>query len=182
MKNDWTEQFDASVGLTFSLRAFERYRTNGILMAEIRAVPGIRGSCQAFLELTEGKVVACYLIDSTGKRHPIMKDLLIKLEQAKGSFSWTFYEVPAALFQEQAGTPSVSQVPRFPVPVCLKDRLDARHIRQWTPEQQRYLHMVFSAINGKRGINEIKEQLSLPSTLVDEAIRILLSLEAIAMQ
>lgn len=186
MKNDWAEQFDASVGLAFSLRAFERYRTSGILSAEIRAVPGIRGQCQAFLELIEGKVVSCYLTDRTGKRHLIMKDLLIKLEQAKGPFSWTFREAPrsilAKLSQEQAGTLSASQAPRFLVPVCLIDSLDERHLQQWTPEQQRYLYMVFSTINGRRGIDKIKEQISLPPAIVDEVIRILLLLGAITMQ
>ena len=41
------DHIDASVGLTLSLRLFERYRKNGILQASIRRIPGFRGPCKA---------------------------------------------------------------------------------------------------------------------------------------
>ncbi len=186
MKTDWGEQFDASVGLAFSLRAFEMYRTSGILSAEIRAVPGIRGQCQAFLELIEGKIVSCYLVDRTGKRYLDMKESLIKLDRMKGPFNWTFCEAPAStlatLFREQAGPPSASQAPQFPVPARLVDNLNEHYLQRWTPEQQRCLYLVFSLINGRRGINEIKEQVLLSPVVVDEVIRILLGLHVIVIQ
>jgi hypothetical protein len=174
VKNDRGEQFDASVGLAFSLRALERYRTSGMLSAGVRAVPGIRGQCQAFLELIEGKVVACYFADHTGKRYPAAKESLLQLEQTKGPLGW--------IFREQAGTPSVAQAPQFPIPTRLVDNLDGRYLQRWTPEQQRCLSLVFSMIDGRRGMDEIKEQVLLPPTVVDEVIRILLLLQAIAMQ
>lgn len=102
MKNDWEEQFDASVGLVFSLKAFERYRSNGALSAEVRAIPGVRGRCQAFLEIIEGKVVSCYFIDRTGTRYPASKEFFINLEYTKGAISWTFHEAPALSFSHES--------------------------------------------------------------------------------
>ena len=256
MNKDWDEQFDASVGLDFGLRALEIYPTSGTLSAEVYAVPGIRGHCQAYLELIEGKIVSCYVIDRTGKRHPCMKDALIKLDDARGPFSWTFRKTSTSTsaaplreraarppipqgpfpqqparrpntwlpFTEQLAQPSVlqipftdqlaqppipqvplsqqtvklpvsqvhssqppanppvPQVPRFPVLIRLVHNLDPRQLQQWTPDQRRCLYMVFSMINGRCGINEIKERLPLPPTVVDTVIRILLQLQTIAIQ
>lgn len=103
VKDDWGEQFDASVGLAFSLKAFERYRSNGVLSAEVRVIPGVRGRCQVFLEIIEGKVVSCYFVDRTGTRYPAHKELFINLEQIKGTINWTFHEAPALSFSHEAG-------------------------------------------------------------------------------
>lgn len=102
MKSDWGEQFDASVGLAFSLKAFERYRSNGVLSAEVRAIPGVRGRCQVFLEIVEGKVVSCYFIDRAGTRYPAPKELFINLEYARSGINWTFHEAPALSASHEA--------------------------------------------------------------------------------
>jgi hypothetical protein len=185
VKKDWEEQIDTSVGLAFSLRAFETYRTSGTFSAEVRAVPGIRGQCQAYLELIEGKIMSCYLIDRTGQRHNFAKESLIKLDEAKGPFSWTFRKTTPLTsttpFPEQTGKLAVPQLPRFPVPIRLIHHLDLQLLQPWTPEQQRCLYMVFSMVNGRRGIDEIKERSSLPPEVVEQAIQVLVRLQAIAM-
>jgi hypothetical protein len=186
VKKDSDEQFDASVGLAFSLRAFETYHTSGTFSAEVRGATGIRGHCQAYLELIEGKIVSCYLIDRTGQRHHFSKESLIKLDETKGPFSWTFRKTTPLTstkpFPEQTGKLAVLQLPRFPVPIRLIHHLDLQHLQHWTLEQQRCLYLVFSMVNGRWGIDEIKERSSLPPTMVDQAIQVLLQLQAIAMQ
>ena len=183
MKKDLPEQFDASVGLAFSLKAFETYRISGMFSAEVRAVPGISGRCQAYLELIEGKVISCYLMDRIGERHHFMLESLIKLDEAKGPFSWTFRQTNASTMttpaQERA---SVPRVPRSPIPIRLVHHLDSQQLQRWTPQQQRCLYMVFSLVNGRYTIDEIKEQIPLLPTVVDTILGILFQLQAIAIQ
>jgi hypothetical protein len=186
VKKDRDQEFDASVGLAFSLKAFETYQTSGTLSAEVRAIPGIRGQCLAYLELLEGKVVSCYLLDRAGDRHPFMKETLIKLDETKGPFTWTFREATTSIFTtpflEQTEELSAPLVPSFPVPIRLIRHLDVRRLQQWTPEQRQWLLMVFSMVNGQSGIDDIKEHLPLHPHIVDEAIRILILLQVITMQ
>jgi len=186
MKKEWDEQFDARVGLAFSLRAFEIYRTSGTFSAEVRGIPGIRGHCEAYLELIEGKIVSCYLIDRAGQRYNFVKESLIKLDEAKGPFNWTFRKTtPSTLTMpvlEETAKLSEPQVPRFPVPIRLVYRLDLRQLQQWTPEEQQCLLMIFSMINGQWRIDEIKERSPYPPAVVDQAIQVLLRLQAIAIQ
>jgi hypothetical protein len=186
MKKEWDEQFDARVGLAFSLRAFETYRTSGTFSAEVRGIPGIRGYCEAYLELIEGKAVSCYLIDRTGQRYNFVKESLIKLDEAKGPFSWTFRKATpststSALLAQTAKL-SMPQSPRFPVPIRLVHHLDLQQLQQWTPEQQQCLRMIFSMINGQLGIDEIKERSPFPPAVVNQALQVLLQLQAIAIQ
>lgn len=185
MKTDREEQFDASVGLDFSLRAFEQYRANGVLSASVRAIPGIRGQCQVFLELVEGKVVACYVKDRTGHNFPLAKEVLLNLEQRKGFLHWTFRKAPTPTGGTpppvQIRTPSTSQKLRSPIPVRVVDSLDARLLQRWTPEQRQCLSLVFSLIDGRHEIDEIKARVSLPPAVVDEVIQVLISLQVIAL-
>jgi hypothetical protein len=185
MKKEWDEQFDARVGLAFSLRAFETYRISGTFSAEVRGIHGIRGHCQAHLELIEGKIVSCYLVDRAGQRYNFVKDSLIKLDDAKGPFSWTFRKAaPSTLttpFPAQTEKLPAPQVPRSPVPIRLVHHLDPRQLQQWTPEQQQCLYMIFSMVNGQWGVNEIKGRSPFPPVIVDQALQALLRLQAIAL-
>jgi len=187
VKKDWPEQFDASgVGLAFSLKAFELYRTSGTLSAEVRAVPGISGRCQAYLELIEGKVVSCYLINRIGTRQPFMLESLIMLDEAKGPFNWTFRQTNTSVatmpLYEQPAKASGPQVSRSPIPIRLVHHLDSQQLQRWTPEQQQCIYMVFSLVNGRYTIDEIKVQIPLLPTVVDTILGILFQLQAIAIQ
>ena len=177
MSKGWDKEFDASVGLMFSLRAFETYRKSGTLSAEIRSVPGIRGHCQAYLELAQGKVVSCYLIDRQGDRHTPGKELLMRLDEEKGPFNWVFRENTEQVFAEPVVQASIS---RTPVLRALTHSLDVRQLQQWTPQQQLYLYQIFMLVNGQRSVDEIKAQAPFPPAIVDEGLRILLQLGFIA--
>lgn len=180
-------QFDVSAGLAFGLKAFEMYRKSGVLTAEVRSVPAVRGTCQAYLELVQGKVVSCYLLDRKGERHHVTQELLVQLDEAKGPFGWTFRAsadpVFAASSPEQAFQAPAQPAARPPIPRPLVRSLDFRQFQHWwTPQQQRCLQMIFALVDGQRSVDELKSQILLPPLVVDEGIRILLELRAIAMQ
>jgi hypothetical protein len=65
-KELWNEPLDMSVGLEFSLPMLERYQRNGLLQAEIRHVPGIKGPCLASIQLVQGKITSCF-VEKNGK-------------------------------------------------------------------------------------------------------------------
>lgn len=167
---DHGKAFDASVGLAFSLKAFELYRKNGLLSAEIRSVPGIRGKCKAYLELSQGKVTDCYLVDKTGKRHSAHLQMLVQLDTEKGPFGWVFHD---GLIQAK---------PHSPLPQPLVHNLDPQQFQRWTIQQQQYIHFIFSMIDGQHSIDEIKAKSPFSPSIVDESIHILLSLKMITLQ
>jgi hypothetical protein len=161
---------DASVGLAFSLKAFELYRKSGLLSAEIRSMPGIRGKCMAYLELNQGKVVASYLVDKTGARHSAHLQTLVQVDTEKGPFSWVFQDSPAPTR------------PRSPVPQLLVHNLDPHLFQQLPIQQQQCIHFIFSLIDGQLSIDDIKAKALFPPSAVDETMRILLSLRIITLQ
>jgi hypothetical protein len=182
----WDKEFDASVGLTFSLKAFEMYRKSGTLSAEIRSVPGVRGRCQAYLELIQGKVVACYLIDRQGERQQTPKERLMQLDEEKGPFNWVFREnaVPGSTTPLPALSGRLSSGPlpsSSPVLQRLVSHLDIRQLQAWPPQQQHYLNMIFLQVDGRRSIEEIKGEVPLSPQMVEEGLRILFQLRAVGL-
>lgn len=180
-----SEAFDASVGLAFSLKAFETYRKSGMLSAEVRSILGVRGKGTACLELVQGKVTACYIIDKAGERHAVNLQLLRQVDTEKGPFSWVFHSDPTpsvpAAFPYQAPRATRQSGPLSPVPQQQVPSLYPQQLQQWTPQQQQYIQLIFSLVDGRRSIDEIKAQTLLHSSTVDEIIRILLVLRAIAL-
>lgn len=187
MTTDLGESFDASVGLAFSLKVFETYHKSGTLSAEIRSLPGIRGKCTAYLELIQGKIVSCYLIDKTGEHHSGDLQLLMQLDGEKGPFDWAFRSSPEQISKPPIARVLAHQAPAqtkalSPIPKPLVSYLDPTQLQQWTSQQRNCIDAVFSMVNGQNSINEIKKRISLPPTAVDETIRILLFLKAIVLQ
>lgn len=168
------DHIDASVGLTLSLRLFERYRKNGILQASIRRIPGFRGPCKAYLRLVEGKVVACEIEDSRGTRNPSTITFLARLDQEKGPFEWHLLSAPAPSFPT---SPPATERPVY-VPRTIA-KLDLEQLSPWEPRYRVALYTVYSWIDGRRSMDEIKTNVSLPPHIVDEAFRILLLLKVV---
>lgn len=180
---------DASVGLTFSLRLFQRYRRNGILQAEIRHVPGIQGACTAYIHLTAGSVTTCYLENRQGQRFSFSIEDLCRIDQEKGPFSWVFQQ-QASSSRPQTATPSPTQLPDnppsfFPEPDDVIPRVIAQlrweQFNTWTPEQKRLLQEVWRCIDGRNTIRDIKNSLPYPSQSVYDIIQILMNLRIIVL-
>lgn len=185
MSKNSDQEFDASIGLAFSLKAFELYRKSGTFSAEVRSVPGIRGHCQAYLELVQGKVIACYFVDRKGERHSSRTEVLLRLDEERGPFNWSFRanteQMSPALSPE--AELHTSPRPALPSPVFrpLVPYLDGQQLQWWTPQQQQYLSTIFSMIDGQRTLDAIKARIMLPPNIVDEGIQVLLQLKVIAL-
>lgn len=185
------DDIDASLGLTFSLELFKRYRKNGVLLAEISRFPGIRGSCHAFLYLVDGEIVSIYLEDKQKQRYSSDKETLCRLDREKGPFEWILVPTFGATEQPLSSTPSQSpsQLPfsqpstyttsRSPIPKIIAVFPHER-LSTWNPQQKDALYAVLMLINGERTIEDIKNTAHLPFDLVDELLRILLELNVIS--
>lgn len=173
-----TENIDASLGLALSLTLFEQYRKNGLLQAEIHHVPGYRGRCKGFLHLVEGKVVACYIEDKNNRRHPISKEILVKVDNERGPFEWTLTPLPAPpSLQPRSGIP-LNPTKNAPVPARIAT-LNLDRLEGWSQHHKMMLSMVYELVDGQHDIEVIKSKASLPADVTEEALRVLLALKAI---
>jgi hypothetical protein len=172
------DTFDASAGLAFNLALFERYRKNGQLQAEVHHVPGIRGRGIAYVHLVQGKVVSCTIETQKGEQQQILKESLIRADTARGPFEWKFTAVPAPpSVHPQTSIPipptHIAPLPRIVAPLNLTE------LAGWTEQHKLLLSTVYQAIDGQRNIEQIKKRVSLPPNVVEEALRILLTLKVI---
>lgn len=166
--------FDASVGLAFSLVAFEKYRKNGVLSAELHNVPGIRGRCKGYLHLVEGKVVSCYIEDKKGQHYPIQTSLLVQVDNERGPFVWALSSPPPQ--PQQAPPLQRESHPFVPRIVAL---LDLDKMRGWPSTHKQILFQVYQMIDGQRSVEDIQRMLPFPPYVVEEAFHILSTLNVI---
>lgn len=172
--------FDASAGLAFSLSLFERYRKNGLLHAEVHHIPHISGHCQAYLQLVEGKITSCYVVDKNDQRHPVSTQVLIDVDEKRGPFDWTLQPLPAppsptlstSILSSKTEGPQVAAFKRIAV-------LDLDQLTGWSNTQKQLLATVYAAIDGRRTLEEIKQAVPLPPHVTEEVLRTLLALSVI---
>lgn len=179
---------DASVGLTFSLRLFQRYKRSGILQAEIRHMPGIQGACTAYIQLTTGSVTSCYLQNRKGQRFATTVEDLCRVDQERGPFAWAFHQQPAQSQSQPATGPSsppqaVNSAPFFPEPDAAIPRAVAQlrwdQFNHWTLEQRLLLQEVWQSIDGQRTLRDIKASLPYSPQAINDILQILLNLRII---
>ncbi|HET8843437.1 MAG TPA: hypothetical protein VFN35_18385 [Ktedonobacteraceae bacterium] len=190
-------RIDASLGLAFSLELFKQYKESGRLQAEIQRFPGIKGRLKAFLTLVDGAVVLCTLETQDGRQYPTSKDVLVRFDNEKGPFEWSFQPMalkPAPMPVPKPPAPSSSPgyklvrgsdasmfaLADFGIPKVIA-QLDVNQISTWTIRQQQILFSVWRLIDGQRTVREIRFALggSLASSVVDEAFYVLLELRVI---
>lgn len=164
--------FDASIGLAFSLSAFEMYRKNGLLQAELHHVPGIRGRCTGYLQLIEGKVVSCYIEDKDGHKHLTQLNRLIQLDNERGPFDWMLTLPPSP-----AATPRLE--PSAPVPRIIA-LLEMEQLQGWPSTHKQILLQVYQSIDGQKSIEDIKQIIAISPYVVEEALHVLLMLKVVA--
>jgi hypothetical protein len=172
------DHFDASIGLAFSLTAFERYRKNGLLQAELHHVPGIRGRCKGYLQLVEGKVVSCYIEDKDGHRHSTQASILIQLDNERGPFDWTLASLPSPSPSRPSAAFQRSSQSSSPVPRIV-GLLDLEKLYGWSPAHKQIVFQVYQTIDGQRSIEEIKRMLPLSPYVTEEALHVLSTLRVI---
>lgn len=174
---------DASIGLQFSLRLFQHYQRSGTLHAQLRHVPGVRGTCSAYLHLRDGTVDTCYVEDKQGQRHQISVEALCRLDSEKGPFEWVFQPQTSAPAAPTAPPPNPASSPSQLSDTCIPEivaPLHEEYLQGWLPAQKQILVNVFKLINGKRTLQEIEAALDYPPLVVEEQVQMLLALQVIA--
>lgn len=172
------DNIDASLGLVLSLPLLERYRKNGLLQAEIHHAPGYRGRCKGFLHLVQGKVVACYIEDKNSQRHHVSKEFLMKVDSERGPFKWELTSLPAPPSLTAQPEIPIQPTSNAPVPVRIA-QLNLDMLEGWTSHQKVMLSTVYNLIDGQHNIESIKRNTSLPATIAEEALRVLLAMRVI---
>jgi hypothetical protein len=179
---------DASVGLAFSLKLFHHYRGSGILQAKVHRVPGVQGQGMAYLHLTQGTVVACYIDDLRGQRYHFAPDVLCRIDKEKGPFEWTFQTLPLPQAPDAASPETPQPQPTLTSPSSFSDTcipkvvasLSWEPLNHWTLAQKQILYTIWRFIDGKRSIREIKASVALSPEVVNEVMRTLEVLHVIA--
>lgn len=181
---------DASVGLSFSLQLFQRYRRSGTLQATIRHIPGVQGACIAHIVLTDGAVTACYVKNKQGQNLSFSLDELRRLDHERGPFEWVFQQAQHSAPGSQASAPPSAQPPtRTASSMQEADLLIPKVVtplrwnqfNHWTPEQKLLLQNVWKNIDGKRTVQELRASLPYPPEMVNDVLQILLTLRIIVL-
>ena len=197
------DNIDASVGLSFSLELFKRYHRTGLLKAEMHHVPGISGSCKAYIQLIDGFVSSCIIVNKRGQRIPSHQTILCRVDDERGPFEWRFQAASSSSAADTATRQSAAVRPQ-----AVSDHNDLSRtqleritkvrsgidnpsvpkvlsypqwnmLHAWSPSQKRMLYDVLIAINGTRTVQEIKTVLPLSNSFVEDALRVLLKLKVI---
>ncbi len=174
------ELFDASIGLAFSLTAFERYRKSGVLRADLHHVPGMYGRCQGCLQITQGKVVSCYIEDQSGQQHSMPVNMLIQLDNERGPFGWTLTPPPPLPPPETPTGIPTRHAPNASTPKIVA-LLDLDKLYGWTLAHKRVLFQVYQTIDGHKNTEGIKQALPLPPHVTEEALHVLSTLNVITL-
>ncbi len=174
---------DASVGLTFSLQLFQRYRRSGILQAKVHHISGMQGACTAYVHLAAGSVTACYLENEHGQYLSFSLEKLCQIDHERGPFKWIFQPQHPASRSQIPVLPSAQPLTRASF---LPAELDAcipravaplrwEQFNDWTSEQRLLLQDVWKSIDGKRTIQDVKASLPYPPQMVNDILQILLT-------
>ncbi len=184
---------DFSVGLELSLDLLARYRQSGLLHAEIQRVPGIRGVCHAWISLVQGRVTFCYIESSTGQRYQADRAALLQMDAERGPFGWSLMVQPSPEVSPQSSqmSPSSNGFPMLPAPTgVVQTKAIPRQIAPFdlaqfvsVPNRERVvLRLVFTMIDGRRTIEEIKSKLSLSSDVIEWALQSLVTMKIITVE
>jgi len=179
---------DFSVGLELSLELLGRYRQSGLLHAEIPRVPGVRGVCHAWISLVQGKVTFCYIESSTGQRYQADKATLSQMDAERGPFNWALAVQTSPEPQTPLPAPLTPTPPQAPlvlgpsrsvrtqaVPRSIAV-LDLARLANVPNRERMVLRLVFTMVDGRRTIEEIKARLTLSNDVVDWALQTLVSM------
>ena len=187
------DSIDASVGLRFTLELLKRYRESGLLQAWVSHLPRISGKCQASITVIRGEVTSCLARDRKEHIYTVNINVLLKLDKDRGPFEWNLLPLaqveklapapqrtsPLLLGQSGENSIHLSKRSNSPIPYVTA-KFDFNLLISWAPEQKKALFILYSLVDGNRTIEDIKQAVSLPSHLVEEGLRVLISMNVIA--
>lgn len=142
-------------------------------------IAGYREPCEGFVFVKRGKILGCVIQTFAGN---LLYEGQKVHELLLNSNPWYVTIDPnvelAMMTMTEQHRPS-SPNRKFAQALRQKCALDASAIETFPMKKRLTLRMVFSMVDGQRSPEQIKEQLQLPSELVDEAIEYLQLIDAI---
>ena len=156
---------------------------SALLTTEI-TVPGIRARCAGYLFFQDTRLIGCLIQTLDGT---IWREGEGAYRLLSANSEWHVRIDPhieqAFWAMKQRGFPS-SQGYVPPPPTALKALrqirpLDPASLNRFSTKDRLILRMVFTLVNGQRTVEQIKAQVQIPATVVDEALTTLRALHVI---
>lgn len=164
-----TSGIDASLGLALAIDLLKQHQQTGELRGTIAITRYLTTKrYQCIIQVVQGHVVACSLIDKLNRIQPTDERYLIQVDEKNGPFDWTFYpqeEGPSSStpVPHASSTGYLPAVPRAlslvqdnAVPFRLTPGLQLSWLTTWSEDEIRLLQQIFSLTNGKRTVHEMK--------------------------
>lgn len=176
---------DASIGLAFSLELLRRYKQNGVLQATIPRIPGLNGSCRAFIQLTYGEPGSIFVEDANGQRHSSDRETLSRLDKERGPYEWKLlshtgisdhlqFTAPVFASHQSSPTSESSATAQRPPKLKVISGFPWDQFSALPPEQLNTLFTIFTIIDEECTIDDIKGMIPLPPEEVEALVHTLL--------
>ncbi|MBO0793041.1 MAG: hypothetical protein J2P36_19125 [Ktedonobacteraceae bacterium] len=157
---------DASLGLALAIELLKQQQQTGELRGRISVAQFLRiRRYQCIIQVKEGLVVSCLIIDELGRQSLADTHALIQTDEKAGPFDWTFYpyeERPptSTLISSSASHAPMSvkaaTVKDDAIPIRLVPELQLSWLTTWSNDDIPFAQQIFSLVNGKRTIRDIK--------------------------
>ena len=144
-------------------------------------LPGFGGACRGWVQVQNGTVASCVLEGVNGER--MEGEQALSLLRSVTEWQVTLdAELPERVpVQTPAvhSSPAVPPVPETGIPARRVAALPPPLLAPLPNKERLVLGMVFTMVNGQRGIQDIKAQLHLSADSIDSALRTLWNLHLI---
>jgi len=188
--------FGASHSLALTLTSLKQFQRSGFLRAKISKKESLFKAvfyhCEIRVE--NGQVLSCVLINNLDIRTPIGAHELIKIDEERGPFEWTFYPDPThsaqasqksskALVSPGKSAVAVSPLDDNTVPVRIAE-LHLGWLATMIDQDKHVLNQIYLLADGHRTVREIKQylwsQVQMPPSIVEKGLVTLVMFNCIA--
>lgn len=189
---------DASLGLALAIDLLWQRQQTGTLRGTISITQFLRTKqYQCVIQIENGQILSCFLLDEQGQRRPADKEYLIQVDEKGGPFDWKFYPraeatptVPSApvpnrstAMQVASASGGISPVNDDAIPVRLTPELQFSWLTTWHESEIRFLQQIFSLINGRRTVHDIKTLMfRISPEIIEKSLIFLIAMRQIEMR
>ncbi len=157
------------------------YRSALLNTPILDTLPGFVGACRGWVQVQKGAIVRCMLEGVNGER--MEGEHALSLLRSVTEWQVTLDADPPERVPIQPpavhSSPAVPPVPEIGIPARRVAALPPPLLAPLSTKERLVLGMVFTMVNGQRGIQDIKAQLHLSTDSIDSALRTLWNLHLI---
>lgn len=194
------------IGLQATLQLLQQYRQDGVLRADVGHAFRRPGPCIAYIVISQGEIVSCYVEDKSAQHQPMNIEVLLRMDSDEGPFAWRFAfqqgSKEAGQAKAQISPPQKRQRPdesSMPIPSRGQEssfktqqlipsaiprriaNLDLSWLTTWSPQQKRILRMVYGMVDGQRTVAMIENTVLSSKATVQEALIVLVAIQVITL-